>query len=486
MKRLLLPALFSLAALPGRACGDERLKAEAFDKDPGWQGVNHRSARELPPITIRQDFGYSETNHAGGARGEIGGFITPAGEAAYYAKAIQPLTLNDALSASGTFSAADGAFNLLLGFFNAGSVNEWRTPSSLALRINGRGDHLFAYVEYCTSRWRAGGDTTPFPSKLDPATGRQELIGFPSGGRVHRWSLAYDPAGNGGRGVIAATIDGQKAECLIDEGHRDDGATFNRFGLLTVIKSVDTGGELFVDDVTINGVKESFDRDPKWDGKNHRNTYASLRKRPRFDFGYSPTSFAGGKAKGELGGMIFRGDCRHAGSLAAYGDVVGPLTLDRPLRASGKVAMTRGVTDSTVLFGFYNSSASLRRNDSQASSIPEDVLGIHIEGPSSEGFCFYPVCRPRGAGGLAANPRECPRIYPDGASHDWTFEYDPEAAGGKGRITVTLDGRRGTLDLEPGARASGTVFDRFGIVTTWIDGNSQDVYWDDLEYTATH
>jgi hypothetical protein len=27
-------------------------------------------------------------------------------------------------------------------------------------------------------------------------------------------------------------------------------------------------------------------------------------------------------------------------------------------------------------------------------------------------------------------------------------------------------------------------FDRFGIVTSWIDGNSVDAYWDDITYTV--
>ncbi len=31
---------------------------------------------------------------------------------------------------------------------------------------------------------------------------------------------------------------------------------------------------------------------------------------------------------------------------------------------------------------------------------------------------------------------------------------------------------------------SGTTFDRFGIVTSWIDGNSQNVYLDDITYTC--
>ena len=36
------------------------------------------------------------------------------------------------------------------------------------------------------------------------------------------------------------------------------------------------------------------------------------------------------------------------------------------------------------------------------------------------------------------------------------------------------------LDLRPGVRAAGARFNRFGIVTTWIDGNGQRVYFDDL------
>jgi hypothetical protein len=146
--------------------------------------------------------------------------------------------------------------------------------------------------------------------------------------------------------------------------------------------------------------------------------------------------------------------------------------------------MTRGVSDSTTLFGFYSAEDSMRRNDSQADGIPEGVVGIHIEGPSRDGFYFYPVHRVRGGRGRAAVLASCPRIHPDGASHDWSLEYDPEGAGGRGRITISLDGRSAALDLEEGGRASGTRLDRFGIVTSWIDGNSQDVYWDDIAYTV--
>jgi hypothetical protein len=154
------------------------------------------------------------------------------------------------------------------------------------------------------------------------------------------------------------------------------------------------------------------------------------------------------------------------------------------LRASGRVCLRRGVSDSTTLFGFYHSTLSLAVNPSQQFSTPKDSLGAAIEGPSGEGFYFYPVYRNHGdhaSSGVGANP---PRIYPDGATHDWTLEYDPAAANGNGRITLTLDGKPVSMDLTPGDKAAGAQVDRFGLVTPWIDGNGQDVYFDDLTYTC--
>ena len=72
----------------------------------------------------------------------------------------------------------------------------------------------------------------------------------------------------------------------------------------------------------------------------------------------------------------------------------------------------------------------------------------------------------------------------DGKSHDWSLTYDPTAADGRGRMVVTLDGKSVSLDLGAGDRKTGARFDRFGLVTTWIDGNAQRMYFDDLTYTC--
>src|SRR6516162_8715972 len=108
-----------------------QMKTESFDHDPGWLGVNNRAARMREPVSVRQDFGFSvATGHAGGkSPGEIGGFISPAGEIAFYGKVIDPTNLDRPLAAAGTMNIGQGSTHLLLGFFNSQTVNEWRTPN---------------------------------------------------------------------------------------------------------------------------------------------------------------------------------------------------------------------------------------------------------------------------------------------------------------------------------------------------------------------
>ena len=205
--------------------------------------------------------------------------------------------------------------------------------------------------------------------------------------------------------------------------------------------------------------------------------------RPRFDFGYSTTQFAAGRGKGELGGLIFRGDCRYADRMAYYADRIESLTLDKRLTAAGKVALRRGVSDSTTLIGFFHSMKSMKVNESQSTGIPNSFIGVAIEGPSREGFLFYPLYRvDGGAQGVAAGD-ERPRILPDGQMHDWKFDYSPSANGDLGEVKVALGKKAVVLKLGRGHRGAGARFDRFGIVTTWIDGNGQHVYFDDLTYT---
>src|SRR2546427_505843 len=317
---------------------------ESFDKEPGWDGHNNRSVN---PETIRQDFGWSPgTINAGGTAGEIGGLITPAAEPAYYAKKLPTRTFNDVLTASGTLKVEKGTGHTLIGFFNARTLNEWRTPNTIALRINQRGDAFHCHLEYCTRKWRASAGII---GRYDKLRDRMDAKELPSG-RVYAWSIKYDPDANGGRGLVTATLDDEVASCELSPGHKADGAEFNHFGVFNVMKQFDGGGRLWLDNLTVNGEREDFTGDPQWDASGNRRTYETRNVRPRFDFGFSPTHYAGGKAAGELGGLFFRGDCRYGERLAAYGDRLSVLTLERPLRASGKVCLRRGVSGCPSLF----------------------------------------------------------------------------------------------------------------------------------------
>ncbi|MGA2662886.1 MAG: hypothetical protein ABSH34_35860 [Verrucomicrobiota bacterium] len=463
--------------------GSSALREENFDHEPvHWEGINNRGS-SFKPKMVTQNFGYSSASqHAGRKPGEVGGIINPAAEPAYYGYRFpKPLTLSDSLNASGKLFVAHGSGHFLLGFFNADALNEWRTPNTLAARINGRGEGFHCHLEYCTSRWRAGagliGDIVPgrrINAKLMPAD------------RVYDWRLAYAPDASAGSGLLTFSLGNERGTCTVTEEHRADGAAFTHFGLVPVLKSWDKPGEAWIAEVTVNGQPFDFNQDPGWEGVGNRRTYETKNTRPHFDFGWSPTRWAGGRAAGELGGLIFRGDCRNPNRLAAYGDRLSPLDLNTPLVARGKVSMIRGVSDSTASIGFYHSRWSLRSNPAQDRATPMDYLGINIEGPSAEGFFFYPVYRVHGNGAKTQLASFGPRlrIYPDRSRHDWSLYYDPQGANGKGRITVSLDSQICTLDLEAADRATGASFNRFGICTPWIDGNSVTVFFDDLQYTA--
>jgi hypothetical protein len=243
--------------------------------------------------------------------------------------------------------------------------------------------------------------------------------------------------------------------------------------------------------VTINGESHPFNSDPGWDQRNNRRTYTSNNVRPRFNFGYSAgTNFAGGQGGGEIGGDTFRGDSRvqfNGTRMAYYGARLNDtLTLNQPLHAGGKVGFRRGVSDSTTLIGFFHSTGSVRNNDAQDSATPENFVGAAIEGPSAEGFYLYPTYGVDQEGVRASGNRGTPVppfIYPDGQSRQWTLDYLPDGNGGTGSIMVTLGGQAVTLNLDAGHKQIGAQFNRFGIITTHIDGSGQTVYFDDLTYT---
>ena len=202
-------AAFTIGA--GTSSGDEEakhlaLKAESFDKDPGWEGHNNHIVPERLP-TVTQDFGYSKTNFAGKAAGELGGQVTRASEPAYYADKIGPVTLDDKLSASGTFAmtkTGPGGGDLLR--LLPGRAARRRRA---AHRLAGPGPGLRAQRRVgwpCGSspgrNQSCGTFVTPFlPGKFRPTPIRND-------GTRYQWTLDYDPQGAGGRGQFKFTIHG--------------------------------------------------------------------------------------------------------------------------------------------------------------------------------------------------------------------------------------------------------------------------------------
>ncbi|GMV94189.1 MAG: hypothetical protein AMXMBFR82_39670 [Candidatus Hydrogenedentota bacterium] len=472
---LALPVLLCLVNAPEAGV----LQTERFDAAPAWDGWNNRSTA-FETRSIEQDFGYAAERSVGDHPGAIGGLVTPIGVPAYYARPVKSSGFDEPLSASGTLRVEPGAGNTLFGFFNAGTLNEWRTPNTVVFRINGRGEVFHVHIEFATAKWRAGASVI---GRYDSSADRMYPLEIPSGG-THTWAIAYDPEGAGGRGEIVATFDEHRAVCPLADGFKTDGATFDRFGILNVVKHADGPGTLWLGNLVINGETTDLAQDPGWEGRGNRTRYESGDVRPRFDFGYSATQHAGGVAPGEIGGLFFRGDCRYPEKLAYYGAMVGPLTLDRPIRAEGKFALRRGVTDSTTLFGFFHSRHSVLVNESQKYAYPLNFLGIAIEGPSSEGFFAYPVYRTHGDGHSSGIPAGSPRVYPDGASHTWSLEFTPARGDVDDRITLTVDEVSIHISIDPADRNEGATFDRFGFITPWIDGNGQVVYFDDLTFTS--
>jgi hypothetical protein len=480
----LVSVAFVVWSLPSDAAPpaeSEQQAEQRFDADPGWEGFRNRLLPESLP-RVRQHFGYRTSHFTRGDRaGEIGGRIHRSRTRAYYAKTIPTKSMNDKLSASGRFAVteAGGGSGMLFGWFHETSRG-WRTPNSLGFRIDGNGGKYWLFYEYGTRNWRTGGAGAFEGPRYQTTTTKP----FPADGTVHDWSLKYDPDGNGGNGTLHFTVDGKTYPPLaVAPGHKTEGARFNHFG----IWNVQIGGDAldaYFDDLVIDGVPHTFDDDPQWTGVGNQVEFDERVIRPRHDFGYAPTQYTGGEP-GELGGVIFRDE-----QPAYYASRTGPLTLETELFASGTVAFLHAGSDSGVCIGWFNSKEKRGKTSPEHVERQKNRLAIMIEGPSRAGHYFRPVyATSAGAGSYGQQDsltgKPPPIIRPDGAVHRWTMHYAPNGAAGNGRITVTLDGKTHTVDLEPGHNAENALFDRFGLFNIQAGGHHVEIYFDDIRYTAT-
>ncbi len=475
------------------------LKSESFDRDPGWEGLNNRIEVD-EARTVTQDFGYSPTNFAGEAKGEVGGTVTRASRPAFYGARIATKTLDDKLSASGTFAVTEchGGAAAAFGWFSVeGRGAAGRPMNALALEFAGEsaGPRLTVRLTAASNR-AIGQKVTPFINdrKKVKGPGNRDFDAVQPNGTRYTWKLDYDPEANDGKGRIEFLVRGDGKQKQPWEGQplvidvpgevRQAGATFTHFGLLNGLKP-GRSMKVYFDDVTFDGMSLDFSSDPGWEAIGNRTTYQEQEQHGAQNYGFSAkTSLAGG-SPGEVGGTMWRG-----GDYSYYADTVGPLSLENRLEASGKVTLQAGPSDSSVYIGWFNSA-----DQENAPSQVGNLVGIKVGGPSKVGHYFLPVYatskttpiervgKSQRPADVALEPSEGPILTPGKSSH-WKLVYDPTAENGRGAITVTVGDESITFPLKAGDKAKGANFNRFGLFTAHHGGNFLKIYFDDLHYTA--
>jgi hypothetical protein len=351
-----------------------------------------------------------------------------------------------------------------------------------------------------------------FTKWLDQAAERG-LVGSTRLGDFQAWTGVSNPQEF--QGAFSFQLDGGRVfKLFIGKEERNAPVVMDRFGIFNFQlygrhwefydnESTGTSSEFYLGDLTVNGEKIDLSKDPGWEGVGNRVSFVDGDFHGRHDFGYSPTNWAG-KQIGEIGGEVWRNeiiDPLHA----YYADPVGTLTLDDPISFSGDLVFVDGATDGDVQIGFFNAENRKAvftggnrdyppdlaqqkggRNkihlgfDTRGNSIG-GVLGFAIGGPTRIGYYFAAVCKPTEQ---TAKMQNGPIIHPDKRRRHFTFDYDPKANNGVGRITCKLDDETFTMDLTPQMRAAKATFTHFGISSIRIGGKWVTVYLDDLTYTA--
>ena len=470
------------------------LKTETFDRDPKWEGHNNHILSKSA-LMVKQDFGFSPTNIAGKSAGELGGRIQRSTTPAYYAAEIPVKTLDDKFAASGSFALtkSEGSAGVFFGFFNSKQPGGSGRPiGSLGLDFDfeGKGGRLATRLITNTNK-SCGTFITPYlPGKFRPTPIKND------GTRYH-WTLAYDPQGASGNGQFTFTMrsDTHTSEDYgplppasekeaqvrfpntktftidLTPGFKKEGATFDRFGALNMMKS---GGAvmMYFDDVTFTDRDEDFTKEPKWIASGNRAAYEDREVVGAHDFGFSAkTNHAGGAAVGEVGGGLWR-----SGDYGYYADKVGSLNLEQRLEARGKAKLVTAGPDSDMHIGWFSSATKDKSPDEVG-----NFVGIHVGGPTRIGHYFIPQFA--SATGTKGKVDSGPVITP-GKLFDWSLVYDPAAGNGLGEIRVTLGADTTTLQLKPGQKKQGATLDRFGLFTSQAGGQMVKIFLDDLSYTV--
>src|SRR5262245_28265815 len=224
-------------------------KSESFESDPGWEGHNNLLSPKVNKV-VKQDFGYRLTNVAGKEKGEIGGTLWRSPDRTYYATKIATRTLNDKMSASGTFALTEsaGSSGAFFGWFNSDLPGEGR-QCTLGFHFAGQGAGSRLSLRLVTATNQScGAKVTPWEVDKNAPKGmrKRRPPQIKNDGTRYTWKFDYDPEANGGDGQIRFLIksnakrpqefEGKTFTVNLRKGYKQMGTTFDRFGIMNTMK----------------------------------------------------------------------------------------------------------------------------------------------------------------------------------------------------------------------------------------------------------
>jgi hypothetical protein len=213
---------------------------ENFNSDPVAWGPDGPGS---PNSTAPQDFGWKNSNNAGGGLGEAGGTFSRMTSARYDTSiddadpteaGVDPST--DALTMSGRIEVTGGTANPYLGWFSNTALGAAEPTNFIGFRLD---------TEKLLLNVRANGASAAVPGQ-DTAVGANNSLANAS-----TFSITYNPNGNGGTGTLTGSINGGASTATINltAGAKDLMADLGRFGMFTRAPGTAPQGMAFFDDL---------------------------------------------------------------------------------------------------------------------------------------------------------------------------------------------------------------------------------------------
>ncbi|MEW6754699.1 MAG: hypothetical protein AB1505_27495 [Candidatus Latescibacterota bacterium] len=222
-----------------------------LSQDAHWVGLHNHATWPEPDFHSMNSFGWTQTQWAGGAPGEIGGLlwrVEPEDPGfAMYADGVGTLSLDDPVEFTGQVCFVDGMTDgsMFFGYFSRGEfmqpldqpdAHEACPPSSMmGITLN----DVTADGYYFAPVVRAADCTTVEDSRRHRYLPDRRPCAF---------SFRYDPVANDGNGRVTYAIAGEEGTFDLAPALRRAGAQFDRFGLATV-RQGGNSVELYFDDL---------------------------------------------------------------------------------------------------------------------------------------------------------------------------------------------------------------------------------------------